>query len=66
MAELNEDDKQKLVEIAQQMQDKTLEAQKFGDEENISEALRIMQEIDVLNKTAKSNHGGWRRSRRRH
>eukprot|EP00944_MAST-04C_sp_MAST-4C-sp1_P014441 g14441.t1 len=54
MAELNEDDKQKLVEIAQQMQDKTLEAQKFGDEENISEALRIMQEIDVLNKRRKA------------
>ena len=50
MSEMNEADKQTLLDIAAKMQEKTDEAQKFGDENNITEALRVMQEIDLLNK----------------
>ena len=50
MADLNEDDKAKLIDITTKIQEKTDEAEKYGEDNNANEALRIMKEIDLLNK----------------
>ena len=42
MADLNEDDKAKLIDITTKIQEKTDEAEKYGEDNNANEALRII------------------------
>jgi hypothetical protein len=54
LGELNERDQQKLIEIANAMQEKSKLAQRYGEDEKVDEVMAVMKEIDELDKQRKS------------